>query len=272
MTNIQKVLLAFLQGMKDYTTDIHGDVGSWVREAGMKGINRMVLEGLVLPSPSKNSETGFTKGIPHPLLVRIVSSLLRQSAERLDRVREASGIALKTLISKAQETPKGISLLPSGERIQVALSSVKEEDGGWRPAEIVLPALCPLLEVPDYRQELLAGWVCSCSGVIGPTQDLALGLLTDQISKGKTDDEMEEGNHQKGGMGESEWATEISEMYKQYGGNARVIGPLLEVTVSILDIGLFSTSLPFLDSVLDFALDHAQSAKDIRRLVACMKM
>jgi hypothetical protein len=87
----QYVLTSLESCLKDYSTDQRGDVGSWVRIATMDFVNYL------LPLLAKLDRDG------HPYLgtketVKLVSLILKQSVERIDKVRSNAGQVLCNLV------------------------------------------------------------------------------------------------------------------------------------------------------------------------------
>jgi hypothetical protein len=91
------MLDALISGLGDYTVDIHGDVGSWVREASMIAFEQVViwLQQQHPCSLSKALQSDTTRK------EQIISGILRQSVERIDRVRQTAGQVLFTLLYKS---------------------------------------------------------------------------------------------------------------------------------------------------------------------------
>lgn len=76
--------------LKDYSTDQRGDVGSWVRSASMECLRHYV------PVAAKQA---FGKDLFTPdTNARLIGVLMKQSVERIDRVRELAGSVLTELV------------------------------------------------------------------------------------------------------------------------------------------------------------------------------
>ena len=82
------ILETIIAGFDDYTNDQRGDVGSWVRLASIASISK------ILPLAQGDLLT-------QERLDRIVASLLKQTVERLDNVREAAGVLLESIAGTA---------------------------------------------------------------------------------------------------------------------------------------------------------------------------
>src|SRR5690606_36565271 len=79
-TQAERIFKALVNGTEDYATDNRGDVGSWVREECMKGMERWVR----LLSSREHLHEFLT-----PSMMRdIVCALMKQACEKIDRVRD----------------------------------------------------------------------------------------------------------------------------------------------------------------------------------------
>lgn len=69
--------------------DNRGDVGSWVREAGMKALERWAI----LLCNSENKEI-FTP----TMCKQFLSALLKQAVEKIDKMRDVAGSIIQRLL------------------------------------------------------------------------------------------------------------------------------------------------------------------------------
>lgn len=87
-------LLQSLQDcLGDYSTDQRGDVGSWVRVVSME-----CLQTLIQLVSRLDSSTDGDPYLAQQMIGSLMSSLLKQSVERIDRVRECAGGVICALI------------------------------------------------------------------------------------------------------------------------------------------------------------------------------
>lgn len=107
----QTLLKCFLAGLEDYSTDQRGDVGSWVREASVGALESLVPVVCYLDSQSGSCPAY----ISYDDEVEVVGALLRQSVERIDRIRVCAGRALGHLLyaKDAVLTEDGTPTLPA---------------------------------------------------------------------------------------------------------------------------------------------------------------
>jgi tubulin-specific chaperone D len=83
-----------LEGLKDYTTDERGDVGSWIRCSCVLGLSKFVQ---ILFTHSKSLQN-FVEYLPPEKYHAAIGGILKQGVERLDNVRQQSGIQFMELL------------------------------------------------------------------------------------------------------------------------------------------------------------------------------
>lgn len=76
-----RIFDVFLNGLKDYTQDKRGDVGAWVREAAMLGLQTLTFRVAVKDMSIINDS----------LTVKVISGIAQQAVERIDRTRALAG-------------------------------------------------------------------------------------------------------------------------------------------------------------------------------------
>lgn len=97
------LLDALITGLKDYTTDDRGDVGSWVRIACIQGLTDIVgllFRVFLLGSNSiNNAATQLQAYLPSEKFHIIVAGVLRQGVEKLNNVRQEAGLCVMKLLN-----------------------------------------------------------------------------------------------------------------------------------------------------------------------------
>jgi hypothetical protein len=167
---IEGTVTPLLAVLRDYTVDNRGDVGSWVREAGMECLSRL----LVLLAP-----LALRHAAPAALLrdaaAAALHAFLKQAVERIARVREVAGTAIQALLPVAAAA--GVA-----HAAQVA-GAVK----GRRPEEFAnLEALCAvtgLLRWEELRESLLEGLAFSIGGLDGQLSAAAADAAVQAMSE-----------------------------------------------------------------------------------------
>lgn len=74
----------------EYTQDNRGDIGAWVREAAMSGIQSLTLL-LAVSNPSI---------LDKDLVSKLMAGVAQQAVEKIDRTRALAGRVFSSLIHK----------------------------------------------------------------------------------------------------------------------------------------------------------------------------
>ncbi|CAG8620624.1 15997_t:CDS:10, partial [Racocetra fulgida] len=134
-----KIINAYFMGLEDYSTDQRGDVGSWVREACMNGFSEIcpLIARLDLNNPS------CEPWLSDELSTKIFAKLLKQSVERIDKIRSCAGrVLLEFLYMK---------ILTGNEEVRYSSSTLLDYANE-------LPVTSPedsSLSLPELANELL---------------------------------------------------------------------------------------------------------------------
>lgn len=176
-----KIMEALTRGMRDYTRDERGDIGSWVREASMTSAG-CILE-LLLDEVVSSSDAQRRNEVDEAILSSF-QGVMEQCCCRIDRTREVAGSCLqkfcKTLISHKgnMKTAKlsqrvagcfGISLREGdidGDNQKVTFGD----------AESTFSAVLDALQIEGVSDVLLVGLV-SASGAAGSQAKAAMNAL-----------------------------------------------------------------------------------------------
>lgn len=102
-------------GLEDYSTDSRGDVGSWIREASMMGL--LEFGPLIIKLDSNSS----TKWWNNDLSIKVFKNLLKQSVERIDRVRSCAGKILLELLYMKKENDNWMFEIPGRDELHKVL-------------------------------------------------------------------------------------------------------------------------------------------------------
>ncbi|KAG5518759.1 hypothetical protein PMAC_002730 [Pneumocystis sp. 'macacae'] len=149
LLHLNDLIQLFLNGLNDYSTDSTGDVGSWIRKESMISIFH------ILEIAFNYNDYFLTDTIFHS----IIGSLLKQTVEKFDSVREVAGIQLNNIISLCQNK-KVPYLLDSIEFIENILKKIHN----WKVLEDIIPNIIELLCIKKYRDYILIGLINSING------------------------------------------------------------------------------------------------------------
>ncbi|KAI0761942.1 TBCD protein [Trametes elegans] len=161
-----KMINALLDGLRDYTNDERGDVGSWVRMACVKGLASFVQ----ILFAHAASLPDFSEYLPEEQYHAAIGGILKQGVERLDNVRQLAGecfvrLLLLPLPAIAEERRWQIH----GEA-KIKGLFLSDESVGWNDGSWLFPRAVQLLDIERYRKELLAGIVLSTTTKTDSTQ------------------------------------------------------------------------------------------------------
>ena len=108
-----KIIQMYFRGLEDYSVDHRGDVGSWIREACMQGLQVMVpiVARLDHPLTPAQADQRYLTDEDHVL---VLAKLLQQSVEKIDRIR---GCAATTMVSilYAEVDPEAAGIMGPGD-------------------------------------------------------------------------------------------------------------------------------------------------------------
>ncbi|XP_050312705.1 tubulin-specific chaperone D [Anthonomus grandis grandis] len=139
------------EGLKDYSEDKRGDIGAWVREACVTG-----LQVLTLLLTEKMPQI-----LTSELMNKILSNVAQQAVEKIDRTRALAG---KVFFSFIYNNPR----VPNIEyHDQLSLIFPKEECGilNWNSGGSTFPKFVQLLRFSPFTYHVLLGLVCSVGGL-----------------------------------------------------------------------------------------------------------
>ncbi|KAL0073909.1 armadillo-type protein [Phycomyces blakesleeanus] len=141
--------------LTDYSIDQRGDVGSWVRVASMECLHYLIPRVAGLDTPGSKYLTKDDTG-------RVISALLKQGVERIDRVRASAGVVVNDFIDPVSPTSPQMAMeIPGRDVLQKHIT----RDLSWASASTLYPVMVHILALPMYRFELLTGLISSAGGL-----------------------------------------------------------------------------------------------------------
>lgn len=260
----------FLFALEDYKSDRRGDVGSWCRIEGMKGLTLLLqsigkeeeLQYSNIPSMFKSSTTN---GISYATLT--VGSILKQLTEKLDTVRVQAGKSLVQILLNQPSIPNISCQL---ELTNCCISNDAadfEEDVTsiipWNDPKYTFHRIINVasLNEPIYFQNIILGLVASIGGLSESVCIEARTALIQWSKKGNTERRSMLGNY-------------ILELMETYRGTNRLIIPILKtfnylLTYQILDELIQSNENVFASNCINhlYYEEKVSHKKDIKRLL-----
>ncbi|KAF8985418.1 hypothetical protein BGZ46_004276, partial [Entomortierella lignicola] len=268
------ILNIYFKGLEDYSIDHRGDVGCWIREASMLGLEVMVpLVARLDLEATKASGQQHQRYLSDEDHTEALARLLQQSVEKIDRIRErAAGVMVTLLYARVSEDESNY-LLRVSHRKQLTKVIQKGNELNWLQAAEVYPRVIQLLNLPEYRSVLLMGFIVSAGGLTESLVRYSSACLIEFVSNLPITSNDIEANSSTPTLTLVEFGNEIMNIVEKYEGQDRVIVPLLEV----LDMLFESGSMLMMEGEYDFApmvrfvRRQTIKCKDTRKLSACIR-
>ncbi|CAG9860286.1 unnamed protein product [Phyllotreta striolata] len=150
-SKVNEIYNTFLEGLKDYTVDKRGDVGAWVREASVLGIQNVTF------FLSKVHPQILTAGLMGELLTRIA----QQAVEKIDRTRAH---AAQIFYSFIHTEPK-ISNIPHHKELMKIFPKDECDVLNWKSSSVTFPKFVQLAKLPAFTYNIMVGLICSIGGL-----------------------------------------------------------------------------------------------------------
>lgn len=134
-----EVMNSLFKALDDYSTDNRGDVGSWVREAAMDGLERCTYilckrdsieqgKRSVTELNKKDCSDGLTNTYFDSILAnKIVGSIIKQAVEKMDKLRDSAARILhrilhnETFVPHIPEREALLRMVPSEANIKLGV-------------------------------------------------------------------------------------------------------------------------------------------------------
>eukprot|EP00088_Acartia_fossae_P032718 TRINITY_DN33473_c0_g2_i1.p1 TRINITY_DN33473_c0_g2~~TRINITY_DN33473_c0_g2_i1.p1 ORF type:complete len:502 (-),score=89.06 TRINITY_DN33473_c0_g2_i1:224-1729(-) len=143
----------FLVCLEDYTLDRRGDVGAWVREAALSGIEQLTIKLLAKS----------TAAVPAAVVAQFMPCLAQQAVEKIDRTRGLAGRIFHHLLHA--KSVDGEPLPGVRSREQLVSIFTEDCDIKWAVESETFPLFVRLLKLSDYSERVLLGLVVSVGGL-----------------------------------------------------------------------------------------------------------
>lgn len=269
-----EVMLSLFKALDDYSVDNRGDVGSWVREAAMEGLETCTYilcikdsngkaHGVESVSERPNNDVADNNQVVSffdaNLATNVIGGIAKQAVEKMDKIREAAAKVLQRILyNKAIFIP----FIPYRENLEEIVPN--ETDLKWGVPTFSYQRFVQLLRFSCYSRPVLSGLVISIGGLQDSLRKTSISALLKYLQPGET----EESNDRR--SREHMLSADMLWVLQQYKKCDRVIVPTLK-TIEIL----FSKKI-FLDmedqtpvfcaSVLDSLAVELKGSKDFAKL------
>ncbi|CAI9769528.1 unnamed protein product [Fraxinus pennsylvanica] len=273
----REVMCCLFKALDDYSVDNRGDVGSWVREAAMDGLERCTYilckrESLDIPCRSQGfnsiTELHDKENVQNDqiksffdanLATNLVGGIAKQAVEKMDKIRESAARVLQRILyNKAIFVP----YIPYRGKLENIVPN--EADIKWGVPTFSYPRFVQLLRLNCYSKYIISGLVISIGGLQDSLRKASLSALLDYLQSTET-----EGQYNSR---EFTLSTDILWVLQKYERCDRVIIPTLK-TIEILFskkilLNMEAQTTIFCAGVLDSLAIELRRSKDFSKLCA----
>ncbi|KAH8488444.1 hypothetical protein H0E87_024205 [Populus deltoides] len=232
-----EVMLSLFKALDDYSVDNRGDVGSWVREAAMEGLETCTYILCIKDSNGKAHGVESMSERPNNdvadnnqavsffdanLATNVIGGIAKQAVEKMDKIREAAAKVLQRILyNKAIFIP----FIPYRENLEEIVPN--ETDLKWGVPTFSYQHFVQLLRFSCYSRPVLSGLVISIGGLQDSLRKASISALLKYLQPGET----EESNDRR--SREHMLSADMLWVLQQYKKCDRVIVPTLK-TIEIL--------------------------------------
>ncbi|CAB4300075.1 unnamed protein product [Prunus armeniaca] len=268
--------MTLLKALDDYSVDNRGDVGSWVREAAMDGLERctyilckrdsvgltgrsgQVDSGLELQNSDDSNQ--LYSLFDANLATSIVGGICKQAVEKMDKLREAAAKVLQRILyNKIAYVPR----IPHRKKLEEIVPN--KADLKWGVPAFSYPRFVQLLQFGCFSRSVLSGLVISIGGLQDSLRKTSLTALLEYLQVVESEDQKERSR-------EYMLSTDMLWVLQQYRRCDRVIVPALK-TIEILFskqilLSMEAHTLVFCTGVLDSLEVELKGSRDFSKLYA----
>ncbi|KAK6260823.1 Tubulin-specific chaperone D [Theobroma cacao] len=271
-----EVMVSLFKALDDYSVDNRGDVGSWVREAAMEGLERctyILFKGCSTSSTRESDVLGSVSKLPNSnfdeedqmcsffdinLATNLVGGIAKQAVEKMDKLREVAAKVLQRILYHEEIF---IPFIPYREKIEEIVPN--ETELKWGVPTFSYPRFVQLLQFSCYSRPVLSGLVISIGGLQDSLRKASLSAFLEYL---QVDEDI---NNEFKGCKLSEDILWILQEYKRCD---RVIVPTLKTIEILFSKKIFldmeAQTLIFCAGVLDSLVVEMRGSKDFSKLYA----
>ncbi|KAK4803453.1 hypothetical protein SAY86_003270 [Trapa natans] len=254
-----EVMVSLFRALGDYSIDNRGDVGSWVREAAMEGLEKCsyILCKRDSTSYSEQPESLFDAS----LAANLISGIVKQAMEKMDKLREAAANILRRILYNEEIIVLFIPYRPKLEEI-----IPNEKDLKWAVPTFSFPRLVQLLQVNCYSRSVLSGLVISVGGLQDSLRKATTSALLEYLNNS------ESGTSEERKQREHMLSRDLLWVLQEYRKCDRVITPTLKTIEILLSKRIFldmeAATSSFCHGLLDSLAVELKATKDFSKLYA----
>ena len=151
---IHTVYDSFMLSLEDYTVDKRGDIGAWVREAALNGLETLTLT-LLGEVPER---------LPVSVIQQAIPLIAQQAVEKIDRVRGLAGKIFYNLLYATDKNGQPIPGISAREEL-LEIFAKTPTYVKWGIESETFPLFVQLIKLPSYVERILIGLVVSVGGL-----------------------------------------------------------------------------------------------------------
>ncbi|KAE8691838.1 Tubulin-folding cofactor D [Hibiscus syriacus] len=189
-----EVMVSLFKALNDYSVDNRGDVGSWVREAAMEGLERctyILCKRDSMSSIGKSDMLGSVSKQPNSdiveenqicsffdinLATNLVGGIAKQAVEKMDKLREVAAKVLQMILYHKETF---VPYIPYREKLEEIIPN--ETDLKWGVPTFSYPRFVQLLQFSCYSRPLLSGSVISIGGLQDSLRKASLSAFLEYL-------------------------------------------------------------------------------------------
>ncbi|CAN0889879.1 Tubulin-folding cofactor D [Linum grandiflorum] len=267
-----EVMISLVRALDDYSVDNRGDVGSWVREAAMEGLEDCTYILCSVDSTIKSCRreklTGDTEErnpilpfFDEKLANAVVGGLVKQAVEKMDKLREAAAKVLQRILYNKKLF---IPFIPYREKLEEIIPH--ESETKWAVPNFSYPRFVQLLQFSCYSRFVVSGLVISVGGLQDSLRKASMASLLDYLQVAST-----EHPHQRR-LREEMLSNDILWVLQRYMRCDRVIVPTLKTIEILFSRRIFfdmeAQTGTFFNGVLESLVVELKASKDFGKLYA----
>jgi hypothetical protein len=258
-----EVMDTLLKALDDYSVDNRGDVGSWVREAAVHGLEKCTY--ILCKKMETYSEGDYNDDtsslFDSNLATRLIGGMLKQGVEKMDKLREtAAKVLQRILYHKSVSVPH----VPYREKLEEILPN--KANLQWAVPAFSFPRFVQLLKLRCYSKEVMSGLVISIGGLQDSLRKASLVALLEYMREGEAKDPKEQQSR------ESALGDDILWILQEYKKCDRVMVPCLQTIEILFSSKIFlnqeSYTFSFYAGVMDSLAIELRASKDFTKLKA----
>uniref|UniRef100_A0A2P2K0Q0 Beta-tubulin cofactor d n=1 Tax=Rhizophora mucronata TaxID=61149 RepID=A0A2P2K0Q0_RHIMU len=271
-----EVVRSLLKALDDYSVDNRGDVGSWIREAAMEGLEKCTymlclmdyyrtvhgVESLPeMPQGHMVENTDMQTFFDTNMAMSMIGGIVKQAVEKIDKIREAAAKVLQRILYNKKIF---VPFLPYRKKLEEIIPNDPYIE--WSVPAVTYPRFVQLLQFSCYSRVVLSGLVVAIGGLQDSLRKVSISALMDYLEAVEVADPSERSSR------ECMLSVDIVWVLQEYKRCDRVIIPTLKTVEILFSKKIFlkmeAHTAVFCSRVLDSLAVELKGSKDFSKLYA----